>query len=259
VYNVGIIGLGFVGKAVMASYSDITYDKIIDPFVDSCTGTYETISDTDAIYVCVPSPQNKDGSCDTTILTDVLLKLKKINYKGTIISKVTAPADTYRYLNENFENLVYVPEFLVAKTFIQDYLASKYHVIGGKNSTHVNFAKSILQEVFPNAFYHTASIEEASMMKYIINSFLATKVIFMNEIKMLCDRNNINFDNVVSLVKLDDRMGNSHMQVPGPDGLLGFGGACFPKDTNALLTFANKNDILLCVLKSAIEKNKIIR
>jgi UDP-glucose 6-dehydrogenase len=49
------------------------------------------------------------------------------------------------------------------------------------------------------------------------------------------------------------------MQVPGSDGLLGFGGACFPKDTNALLTFANKNDILLCVLKSAIEKNKIIR
>jgi UDPglucose 6-dehydrogenase len=258
-YKVAIIGFGFVGKAVNASYRGIDSNYIIDPNLSNVTGSYKSIKDVDVVYVCVPSPQKEDGSCDTSILSDVLYKLKSVNYKGVVISKVTAPPSFYTTANEFMENLVYVPEFLVAKTAINDYLSTRFHVIGGNNKTYIQLAKTILQNVFPSAVFYSATIEEASMMKYTINSFLATKVVFMNELKILCDKTNIDYNKVEKLVLMDKRIGNSHTQVPGPDNHFGFGGACFPKDTNALLTYAKENDILLSVLNSAIEKNKLIR
>ena len=103
------------------------------------------------------------------------------------------------------------------------------------------------------------NIKEASIIKYTINSFLATKVIFMNEIEELCTSLGVSYDNVVTAVKLDKRMGFSHFQVPGPDGEYGFGGACFPKDTSALHHFAKQQCIEMNVLKSIIEKNNKLR
>jgi UDPglucose 6-dehydrogenase len=263
-YQIGIIGFGFVGKAVYSSYSpysSIDPKYIIDPFIDTAKGTYKDIQNTDAVYVCVSSPQNADGTCNTINLEDVLHKLKSINYQGVIISKVTAPPDFYRKKQEEHQNLVYVPEFLTASNHISDYLNSRFHVIGGKNKAYCLLAKDVLKEVFGNDInYYFSTIEEASMMKYTINCFLATKVIFMNEIKELCDKVNVDYGNVKKLLELDNkRIGNSHTLVPGPDGLLGFGGACFPKDTSAFLKFAETQSADMTLLRSAIEKNNIIR
>jgi UDPglucose 6-dehydrogenase len=255
----GIIGFGFVGKAVYSSYFNFNHKYIIDPVEDIAEGNYETIMETDAVYVCVPSPSNDDGSCDVSILKEVLSKLKEINYKGVVISKVTAPPDVYRELQEEHDNLVYVPEFLTAANSIRDYLSSSFHVIGGKNRAYVMLARAVLEEVFLDASYFYATIEEASMMKYTINCFLATKVSWMNELKNLCDVMNVDYGVVSKLVSMDKRIGNTHLQVPGPDGQLGFGGACFPKDTAALLSFAKDSGVDLTVMRSAVELNKKIR
>jgi UDPglucose 6-dehydrogenase len=210
--------------------------------------------------VCVPSPQKEDGSCDTSILYDVLTKLQRVNYKGVIISKVTAPPDTYKHLHSHFDNLVYVPEFLTATNSVRDYLSTKYHLIGTSNRAYFLLAREALEVSFgSDADCHQVSIEEASMIKYAVNSFLATKVVWMNELKELCDKVHVNYSKVTNYMTLDKRIGGSHMDVPGPDGMLGFGGACFPKDTNAFLTFAQDNDILLSVLDKAVEKNNNYR
>ena len=260
-YQIGIIGFGFVGKSVYASYSSVDSKYIIDPYVDMAKGSYKDIENTDAVYVCVSSPQNSDGTCNTSNLQEVLDELKKINYQGVIISKVTAPPTFYGKKQEEHQNLVYVPEFLTASNHISDYLNSKFHVIGGKNKAYRLLAKDVLKEVFGgDVNYYFSTIEEASMMKYTVNCFLATKVIFMNEIKELCDKSNIEYGNIKKLLELDGkRIGNSHTLVPGPDGLLGFGGACFPKDTSAFLKFAESQSADMTLLRSAIEKNNIIR
>ena len=103
------------------------------------------------------------------------------------------------------------------------------------------------------------SIGEASLAKYTINSFLATKVAFMNELWGIATAFGLDYDTVAEMVKLDPRIGKSHMQVPGPDGLFGFGGACFPKDTSALLKYAESLGQTPMVLDAAVKKNTLLR
>jgi UDPglucose 6-dehydrogenase len=81
----------------------------------------------------------------------------------------------------------------------------------------------------------------------------------MNEVYQLAQAMNLNYDNVAAMVKMDRRIGNSHMLVPGPDGNFGFGGACFPKDTSAMLKFAEQYNTPLNVLDAAVKKNTLLR
>jgi UDPglucose 6-dehydrogenase len=97
------------------------------------------------------------------------------------------------------------------------------------------------------------------MAKYTINTFLATKVVWMNELYQLCDAMNIDYNKVVAMASADRRIGSSHLRVPGPDGSFGFGGACFPKDTVALLKYAESLNIPLNVLDAAVKKNTLLR
>ena len=97
------------------------------------------------------------------------------------------------------------------------------------------------------------------MVKYLTNTFLATKVSFANEMKMLCDFFNVDYDKVVEYSTYDERLGKSHWAVPGPDGKMGFGGSCFPKDINALISIADKWEIPANVLMAAWETNLDVR
>jgi UDPglucose 6-dehydrogenase len=103
------------------------------------------------------------------------------------------------------------------------------------------------------------SIGEAALAKYIINSFLATKVVFMNEMYQLAETQGYSWQKVRSLIDTDERIGRSHTRVPGPDGTFGFGGMCFPKDTLALLEYAKQQSVQLNVLDSAVKKNLLLR
>ena len=99
----------------------------------------------------------------------------------------------------------------------------------------------------------------AEMVKYFTNTFLSTKVSFANEMKQICDEINIDYDKVVEYATYDNRLGKSHWAVPGPDGKLGFGGSCFPKDINALIHLAGQLDLCPDVLLGVWEKNLEVR
>jgi UDPglucose 6-dehydrogenase len=260
--KIGIIGLGFVGNAIKQSYVDEPFVQLVEIDLDPtkhCTGTYEDLEDASAVFVCVPSPMNEDGSCGTLPLISTLAKLK--NFKGVIISKVTAPPNTYEYLQSQHENLVHAPEFLTAVNAVQDYLGGKFSIIGGSVKAYMNEAHRIIKMSQRNLeITHFCTIGEASLAKYIINSFLATKVIFMNEMADLARAGGQNWEMIRQLITLDSkRVGNSHTQVPGPDGFYGFGGACFPKDTSALLKYAESINVQTNVLDSAVKKNILLR
>jgi UDPglucose 6-dehydrogenase len=260
--QIGIIGVGYVGGAIKNAMDSGWPDQLV--LVDPAKGYANTIADLkdcSGIFICVPSPQNEDGSCDTSILESVLKQLKAINYTGVIISKCTAPPIVYERLNEAFPNLIHAPEFLTAASADKDYVNGKFAIIGGSVLAYQREAERIVRigqtGLGDNVMY--CSIGEASLAKYTINSFMSTKVIFMNELYQLASAMNLNYDKIANMVKMDHRIGNSHMQVPGPDGQFGFGGACFPKDTNALLKIAEQQDVALNVLDAAVKKNTLLR
>jgi nucleotide sugar dehydrogenase len=256
--KIGFIGLGFVGEAIRNSYNGNFHNICIDTDVSKgYVSTYKEIMDAKGIFICVPSPQRLDGSCNTDILESVLSNLK--DYKGVIISKVTATPDVYQRLQKDYDNLVYVPEFLTAANASLDYARASFMIIGGSVEAYRNETARILKLAKPELQCYHCSITEASLIKYAINSFLATKVVFMNEMQQVANASNCDWENVRRLLTLDTRIGASHMQVPGMDGHYGFGGMCFPKDTSALIEYAKSVGVGLNVLKEAVKKNTLLR
>jgi UDPglucose 6-dehydrogenase len=260
--KIAVIGLGFVGGTIYKSLGGGELDRsiiAIDP-AKGFNATIKDIKDFDAVFVCVPSPQGADGTADTSILEQVLKDLSYVDFKGVIISKVTAPPDVYTRLQESYTNLVHAPEFLTAANAYDDYIHGRFAIIGGKISAYRNEAERIirLSQTGLISVVH-CSIAEAAFAKYTINSFLATKVIFMNEMANLATNTGMDWQKIVSAIRQDTRIGHSHMQVPGPDGQYGFGGMCFPKDTSALLKYAESQNEQLNVLDTAVKKNLVIR
>lgn len=258
--TIGIIGLGFVGQAIKDSLEWSTPFVVINDPAKGFTASYEDIKKCEAVFVCVPSPQGTDGSCDTSILESVLIELKKVDYTGVIISKCTAPPDVYVKLNELYPNLVHSPEFLTAANASRDYANGTFSIIGGKIPAYCREAERVikLSQHSLDTIAH-CSIGEAALAKYTINSFLATKVVFMNEMFEVAKAAGLDYTNIAKLISLDSRIGQSHLKVPGPDGSLGFGGMCFPKDTAALLKYAEINGVNLNILDAAVKKNTILR
>lgn len=234
--KIGIIGFGFVGSAIAWAYRNT--DLVIrDPKLQDSV-SLDRFVDCDAIFVCVPSPSTEDGHCDTSILEQVLKELLFVTIQNpnvVLISKSTAPPSAYKRLQQEHPNLVHVPEFLTQANANADYANANYCVIGGDYDWAVK-ARKILH--FGRALTHDkhiiVPIETAALYKYMMNSYLATKVTFMNDFKKIADVEGVDMKDLVLLASYDNRIGTTHMAVPGPDGQYGWGGMCFPKDIAAI-------------------------
>ena len=235
--KIGIIGHGFVGSAVAYANKHNTL-VINDPAIPDSQPLTE-FKDCDAVFVCVPSPEKDYGHCDTSILEEVLLNLSQIGLSDQtpIISKVTAPPRAYAALQQLYPSLVYSPEFLTAKNAINDYKYAKFLVIGGDHKISQR-AFDIIQDSWTTLEPHKKTvftdIKTAALYKYLANSYLAMKVTFMNDFYQLAEACDIPWDGVKHIGSLDERIGNTHWNVPGPDGQFGWGGMCFPKDIAAI-------------------------
>ena len=265
--KIGIVGQGYVGTAVkniFEKYYDVeTYD--LDK--DKCSVDYleDLVELTNIIFVCVPTPMKKDGSCDTSIVEAVVKDINDMvvsrNVSGRIVAiKSTIPPGTTNRLNKECKNIsvIFNQELLTEANFIDDFKNQNRIIIGGERPSTTKL-RQVYSLAFPNAkIVKTGSIT-AEMVKYFTNTFLATKVSFANEMYQICGRLGIDYDKVVEYSTYDDRLGKSHWDVPGPDGKLGFGGSCFPKDINALLEVANKFKIDVFTLDGAWETNLQVR
>jgi UDPglucose 6-dehydrogenase len=255
--KIGIIGLGFVGNAIRVNCEGIFNIICIDTDPSKNTGTYQDLMSCEAVFVCVPSPNKSNSDCDTSILNSVLYHLK--DYKNVIISKTTAVPAFYEKMQNLYPNLVYVPEFLTAANAVRDFACERRAIIGGSVIAYQREAERILKQIQPITHIEFCSIGEAALTKYIINSYLATKVVFMNEMFSLATKHGYDWNNIANLIFTDDRIGSTHMKVPGPDGNFGFGGHCFPKDTEALIKYSEKLNVNLNILKTAVKKNSLLR
>ena len=263
--NIGIIGQGFVGNAVYNKFKNYYNVLTFDLDKTLCNSSFEKINkDCKYIFVCLPTPMNIDGSCYTGIVEDLLIKLdkhsKEISQSKIVVVKSTIPPGTTKKWNDKFDNLsvVFNPEFLTEANAVKDYENQNRIILGGPKNETLQL-NSIFSKVFPTAKIINTNSTDAEMVKYTTNSFLAMKVSFANEIYQICKKVNANYDKVIESTIQDDRLGTSHWKVPGPDGDFGYGGHCFPKDINALISVAINNDISPKMLKATNEKNKEVR
>ena len=158
----------------------------------------------------------------------------------------------------NYLSIVFNPEFLTEINFIEDFKKQNRIILGGPRPA-TTIMKMIYSKAFPKAHIIKTGSKTAEMVKYFTNTFLATKVSFANEMKEICDGLKIDYDKVVEYAIHDERLGKSHLAVPGPDGKLGFGGSCFPKDLNALIHLAGELELNTEVLKGAWNTNLKVR
>ena len=239
--KIGIIGYGFVGEAVAWAYrnSDLL---IRDPKLKD-SAKLDQFADRDAIFICVPSPSTDDGHCDTSILEEVLKELLFVSITNpdcVFISKTTAPPSAYKRLQEQYPNLVHAPEFLTQANSVADYANAQYCVLGGNHEWAAKARNIIIEgRRLTHNKHIIVTIETAALYKYMMNSYLATKVTFMNELKKVADVSGVDIKDLAYLASYDSRIGNTHMSVPGPDGEFGWGGACFPKDVSAIIKEAS--------------------
>ena len=163
----------------------------------------------------------------------------------------------------NIPNLIYNPEFLREKHAHYDFINSNLIVIGGDDKDSMDLIESFYRNCTKCKCtdYIRTDLTTASILKFTINSFLATKVSFFNEVNQVFKRANAkdSWENFIKYLSKDNRLGGSHMSVPGHDGKLGFGGACLPKDSIAFNKYANSHKLKLNVLTSAISVNNSIR
>ena len=260
--RIGIVGYGFVGQALSKGLLENVKIFKVDPKLS--TSVCDLIEfKPEVIFICVPTPMNNDGDQDISILKEVLKEIKNNEeLDGLIVVKSTVHPGSISEIEQIFPSFVYNPEFLREKHAYDDFINSKLIVFGGDKESS-NLLANIYSKYTKcvNKDYIFTDLISASLIKYAINSFLATKVIFFNEFHNLF--NSINkeesWTNFINYLSNDSRIGDSHMMVPGHDGRYGFGGACLPKDTSAITKFADKKNIELSLIKSVIDANNKIR
>ena len=223
------------------------------------TDINNSIKNSDLIFICVGTP-TKNNKADLKYVFKSINNIKKnLNKYKIIVTKSTVPVTTGDKIekllksnrNKNKFNVVSNPEFLREGEAIRDFLYPDRVVVGTDSKKANNIMRNLYMPIIKKrSRYFQTSRRAAELIKYASNAFLATKISFINEIANLCEKSSIDVKEVSSGIGLDQRIGERFLRA-GP----GYGGSCFPKDTRALVTAANKFGTDLSIVKTVIKSN----
>lgn len=246
--KVAIIGYGPVGQA-----QHLVFDDINVTLHDPGLGYNADWQDSDYVFLCVPTPESDSGHCDTSILEHYL----SMPVDPIWIIRSTCPPEFLKHWSQRVK-LVYMPEFLTERNWQKDAVNPIALILGGKSDLIVaveNLFKT--RSIFREdrfSFTHTTA-EYASLLKYTANTWFATKVTLLNYLYEYCLTTELDYAELEKLLSEDPRIGPTHLQVPGPDGLRGFGGKCFPKDLQAMINFFDQAGLDHKLLKQVQRDN----
>tara|TARA_R110000824_G_scaffold298214_1_gene486468 strand:- start:631 stop:1443 length:813 start_codon:yes stop_codon:yes gene_type:complete len=268
--NIGVIGLGFVGGAVrdyFESYGDTVYGYDIKSGLGINHEYTRIVKNCEIIFICLPTPRSEDDSCDTSIVHDALRRLdfiaEGLSKSPMVLIKSTLVPGTMRKLVEESSSIRVIsnPEFLTERKAAEDYRNSKTVLIGSDYGEAEDLAlRLFFRERWPAAHIYVVSSIEAELSKYLTNSYFSVKVSVANHIHALCEELGVDYANFIeSAIGADPRIERTHWTVPGPDGKLGFGGSCFPKDLSGMIHLLEENNLPADVFKAAMEYNKKVR
>lgn len=251
--TIAIVGYGFVGKAHHHVFQN--YDVVvIDPLYNNTT--LKDIPNLEGIFCCVSTPSTDSGECDYTNIVDVLTETDP---STPVLIKSTVSLQGWNSIRNKFKHhqLNFSPEFLRASSANEDIENLKYLILSSGDA--YDFWTNFYSKFYKDLEFYKCSAEEAISIKYFENAFLATKLSFFNQIYDFCKEYELDFESVRAGMSLDPRINNDHTYVDPVQGLRGWGGYCFPKDTAALLNMAKTKNINLNILDTVVDYNIQIR
>jgi len=264
-FNIGIVGLGYVGGALSNAYKSkghevhtFDVDQNKNP---SCQSFEEFINNANFIYVAVPTPMISNGECDTRIVEQVVHDLCMTDGSKVVVIKSTVPPGTTEKLQLRYpqHTILFSPEFLTEANYLDDYVNQEVTLIGKSSLASQEIAEwaltSQLNLMVSTKFGKVVSCATAELYKYTANLFLATKVSFANEMATIAKEAGVDWTDLQQLVINDSRLGTGHWKVPGPDGHKGFGGTCFPKDMSAIIHYAHSKGVGTPLLEAVWKRN----
>lgn len=259
---IGIIGNGVVGRALARAYCEYVSEvRIYDTVEEKRTHTLGETLESNLIFVCLPTPLNIVGS--EICLQHLINFFANIpnQYKASnFVIKSTLPIGTTKKFVKLFQlqRVVHCPEFLTARTALHDACNPSRNIIGSPYYT-VGRCGHLLSEFL---FYRHPSVptivcdsNESELIKLAVNGYYAHKITYFNKIREIVKALECNWDVVKSGMLTDGKISEHHTQVPGPDGKYGFGGACLPKDLNALIFSAEEVNVNMEVSKAVYSQN----
>ena len=227
------------------------------------TNLKESVKKSDIIFICVGTPTKKNSN--SADLSQVYAAAKEISKSvkkfKIIINKSTVPVTTgdevekiiSKKVNKKFFSVVSNPEFLREGEAIRDFIYPDRVVVGSNDVKSQKILRGLYSPLISKgAKFFSTKRRAAELIKYASNAFLATKITFINEIANLCEKTDIDIEDISIGIGLDKRIGSRFLRA-GP----AYGGSCFPKDTKALVSTANKFKINLSVVKSVIKSNNL--
>lgn len=264
--KIGIIGLGFVGSAMMQSFTlngchiHATYDK----YKNGGIGTLDSLLECDIIFSALPTIYKESiEQYDKQPLEDTLQFLKNNKFTGVFICKSTVEPGTSNDLAMKYEiKIIHNPEFLTARTAFEDFHNQTHIVLGATSLVKpedMDIVTNFYKSNYINAEISISTSKESESMKIFCNCFYAVKIQFFNELYLTCQKNGSDYNKVREMMLKNNWINPMHTTVPGPDGKMSYGGLCFPKDTNALNHYMRRNGIPNKVLNATIEERNEMR
>ena len=255
--RIAIIGQGHVGKAfrkfIEGYYEFVTYDPAYNVEYPK-----ESIDKCELAVICVPTPMKEDGSCDISILEDAIERLDNFH----ILIKSTIPPGTTEFLRvKTGKSISFSPEYIGESTYINPVYKTmrdtRFIIVGGVLQ-ECEYIFNIFEPILgPYTQYFNCTPTEAEIIKYMENSFLATKVSFVNEFYEISRLYNADWHKVREGWLLDERIGRAFSSVFVNDR--GFGGKCLPKDVNAIVAASEGNGYTPKLLKQVLDSNRYFR
>ena len=257
--KIGIIGYGIVGQAVAYGFSNQEI-HIYDKYKKS-ESLKDVIKKSDYLFVCLPTPIKADESgIDLTIINENIKKIVPLTRKTDkiiIIKSTVIPGTTKGFIKKYPHSLFcFNPEFLTEAAFLQDFINADRNIIGTENDLVFRRVSALYQTIMPKTKIFQTDPTTAEMVKYMANCFLATKVIFANEMYEICKKLKIKYEEVKEMVVADHRIYDSHLNITTARG---FGGKCLPKDLLAIRALAKQLGVDTQILDTVWKKNLKIR
>lgn len=258
--RIGIVGLGYVGRATAHALASVAEVSHHDPAVAGSRSLPQLVAGADAVFLCVPTPMGPSGAADLSSVLEVAGELARLGLRAPLLLKSTVPPGTCTAISRRWPELplVYHPEFLRERHHLDDAVAPHRVVLGWTPAVPAH-RRASLRDLFARRFPDVPRVEldatAAELLKYTSNALFGVKVSFANEVAELAGRLGVDWEPIRQALVLDPRVGDGHLAVPGPDGLPGFGGSCLPKDMAGLLAVAEAAGVELGVVREAVAGN----
>ena len=233
--RIGIIGIGKVGQALQQCFVEIDQSVVIH---DTKLNTkINDVLNTSIIYICVPTPEHSDHSCDTSIVDNVIYELDLLNYQGVVAIKSTVePGHTESLINQTRLKVCFVPEFLRERCAARDFANSNLLAVGTDSKEIFDIVCQSHGTLARNPVM--MSPVEAELLKYYSNVFNATRVTFANIMYELCQHYSADYEKILETYLIRGTASPDYLHCK--EDLRGFTGKCLPKDTHAVNTLLKK-------------------